>query len=71
MRNGKAVQKMIEGAMKAFQNGLDALCDKKCFWHYGNCLGALALVVAKYGACLLYTSRGLPEDDRRREAQIR
>jgi hypothetical protein len=54
MRNGKAVQKMIESAMKAFQNGLDALCDKKWFWLYGNCLGALALVVAKYGAGLTW-----------------
>src|ERR1035437_2005503 len=45
---------MMKKAIEAFQGGLDALCDKKWFRLYGNCLGALALVVAKYGAGLTW-----------------
>ena len=44
----------MKKAIEAFQGGLDALCDKKWFRLYGNCLGALALVVAKYGAGLTW-----------------
>jgi len=41
---------MIKRAMKAFQNGLDAVCDEKWFRLYGNGLCIAALLIAKYGA---------------------
>ncbi len=48
MRNGKAVRKMIKRVMGAFQNGLDAVCDKRWFRLYGACLIVLAIIISKH-----------------------
>lgn len=45
---------MIKRTIKAFQGGLDTLCDEKWFRLYGNCLCILALIVAKYGAAFTW-----------------